>query len=263
MSRASRTRRTPSSALLGALLALCLVPAFLVLPWLSGNAADGRPAVIGKRVLGTSVQGRKIVAWHLGEPGRKKVVLISLMHGNEPAPRRILMNLVNGAPVHDLNLWVVPVYNPDGFAHHTRKNAHGVDLNRNYPYKWVPLDGNYESGPAPRSEPETRAMMRFLSKVRPAYVLSFHQPLHAVDVTERPKFSKRVARALDLPMSRLDCGSTCHGTMTMWFNHKFTGFALTVEYGAHPSRAKLRAAPGRILKLFGAWRGGVKGVERG
>jgi protein MpaA len=189
-------------------------------------------------------------------------VLISLMHGNEPAPRRILTDLRDGAPVHDLNLWLVPVYNPDGFAHHTRKNAHGVDPNRNYPYRWVPLDGNYESGPKPASEPETRVMMRFLSTVKPAYVLSFHQPLHAVDVTERPRFSQRVARGLDLPMSRLTCGSTCHGTMTMWFNHKFPGFALTVEYGADPPLAKLRAAPDRILRLFGAWRGGVHGVPR-
>jgi protein MpaA len=261
MSRATSSRRSPL-ALVGALLSLTLLPAFLVIPWQPGQAADGRPAVIGKRVLGRSVQGRRIVAWHLGEPGRKKVVLISLMHGNEPAPRRILLNLVDGAPVHDLDLWVVPVYNPDGFAHHTRKNAHGVDLNRNYPYKWIRLGGNYDSGPKPRSEPETRAVMRFLSAVGPAYVLSFHQPLHAVDVTERPKFSKRVARALGLPMSHLDCGSSCHGTMTMWFNHRFQGFALTVEYGANPSRAKLRAAPDKILKLFGAWRGGVNGVER-
>jgi protein MpaA len=259
MSRALDVRR---AALAGAALCLALLPALLMLRWQPTVASDGRPAVIGTRVIGTSVQGRKIVAWHLGEPGKKKVVLISLMHGNEPAPRRILVNLRDGAPVHGINLWVVPVYNPDGFAHHTRKNAHGVDPNRNYPYKWVPLGGNYESGPEPASEPETRAMMRFLSKVEPAYVLSFHQPLHAVDVTQRPRFSKRVARALDLPMSRLDCGSTCHGTMTMWFNHKFPGFALTVEYGAHPSRAKLRAAPGRILKLFGAWRGGVHGVPR-
>jgi hypothetical protein len=260
MTRVARSRRTP---ILGALLSLALVPALLLVPRQPTVAADGRPAVIGTRVLGESVQGRKIVAYHLGEKGAKKVVLISLMHGNEPAPRRILTNLIDGAPVHDLNLWIVPVYNPDGFAHHTRKNAHGVDPNRNYPYKWAPLDGGYESGPTPASEPETRAMMRFLSKVKPAYVLSFHQPLHAVDVTARPKFSKRVARALGLPMSRLDCGSTCHGTMTMWFNHKFPGFALTVEYGAKPSRKKLRAAPARILHLFGAWRGGVVGVPRG
>jgi protein MpaA len=257
MSRVARSRRTP---LVAALLTLALVPALLLLPGGPTVAADGRPAVIGTRVLGHSVKGRAITAYHLGEPGRKKVVLISLMHGNEPAPRGILMNLVNGAPVHDLDLWVVPVYNPDGLARHTRKNAHGVDLNRNYPYKWIRQGGSYDSGPKPRSEPETRAMMRFLSSVKPAYVLSFHQPLHAVDVTQRPKFSKRVARALGLPMSHLDCGSSCHGTMTMWFNHMFKGFALTVEYGASPSKAKLRAAPGKILKLFGAWRGGVNGV---
>jgi protein MpaA len=260
MTRVARSRRTP---LLGTLLAVALVPGLLLVPWQSTLAAVGRPAVIGTRVLGTSVQGRKIVAYHLGERGKRKVVLISLMHGNEPAPRRILANLVNGAPVHDLNLWVVPVYNPDGFAHHTRKNAHGVDPNRNYPYKWAPLDGGYESGPKPASEPETRAMMRFLKKVRPAYVLSFHQPLHAVDITERPAFSKRVARSLGLPMSRLNCGSSCHGTMTMWFNHKFRGFALTVEYGANPPKRKIKTAPRKILELFGAWRGGVKGVERG
>jgi hypothetical protein len=260
MARVRRSRRTP---LLGALLTLALVPGFLLIPSPPTVAAGDRPAVIGTRVLGKSVQGRKIVAYHLGEPGRRKVVLISLMHGNEPAPRRILTNLMDGAPVHGINLWVVPVYNPDGFAHHTRKNAHGVDPNRNYPYKWARLNGNYESGPKPASEPETRAMMKFLAKVRPAYVLSFHQPLHAVDITERPKFSKRVARSLGLPMSRLNCGSTCHGTMTMWFNHRFSGFALTVEYGAHPSRTRLRSAPGKILKLFGAWRGGVKGTERG
>lgn len=252
MTRAARSRRT---SVLGALLVLALVSAVLIVRGGPTVAASGRPAVIGKRVIGHSVKHRPITAYHLGEKGKKKVVLIAMMHGNEPAPRRILMDLIDGPPVRDLNLWVVPVYNPDGRARHTRKNAHGVDLNRNYPYKWVRLTGNYDSGRRPRSEPETRAMMKFLAKVKPAYVLSFHQPLHAVDITQRPKFSKRVARALGLPMSRLNCGSSCHGTMTMWFNHRFKGFALTVEYGAHPPKARLRAAPDKILKLFGASRG--------
>jgi len=254
-----RLRRTSGRRGLGAaLLALALLPSLLLLPsptTAATTARAGRPAVIGHQVLGTTVQGRRIVAWHLGEPGKKKVVLIAVMHGDEQAPRRILTDLRDGPPVHDLDLWVVPTYNPDGAAHHTRKNAHGVDLNRNYPFKWRNLDGVYESGPKPSSEPETRAMMKFLSQVRPAYVLSFHQPLHAVDITERPTFSKRVAHALKLPMSRLTCGSTCHGTMTMWFNHRFKGFALTVEYAAHPPRARLRAAPNKILTLFGGSRG--------
>jgi protein MpaA len=264
VSRVLRSRRTP---LLAALLALALTPTLLVLPGgptvaasghqASGHQARGHQAVLETKVIGHSVKGRKITAYHLGEPGKKKVVLISLMHGNEPAPRRILMNLVDGAHVHGIDLWVVPVYNPDGLARHTRRNAHGVDLNRNYPYKWIRQTGNYDSGPKPRSEPETRAMMRFLRSVKPAYILSFHQPLHAVDITERPAFSKKVARALGLPMSRLRCGSSCHGTMTMWFNHTFKGFALTVEYGTAPSRARLRAAPKKILHLFGAHRGGA------
>jgi len=147
--------------------------------------------VRAKVVVGHSVDGRRITAYHLGEHDRKRVVLISVMHGNEPAPRRILMNLIHGAPVHGIDLWVVPVYNPDGLARHMRRNDHGVDLNRNYPYKWIRQGGSYDSGPKPRSEPETRAMMRFLTKVHPAYVLSFHQPLHAVDVTD--SFDRGVA----------------------------------------------------------------------
>jgi protein MpaA len=261
MTRSSRDPRRRRS-LVAAALSLALMPALLVLPS-RATTADAHPAVIGRRVIGHSVQGRPIVAWHLGQKGKPKVVLISLMHGNEPAPRRILDDLRDGPPVHDVNLWVVPVYNPDGLARHTRKNARGVDPNRNYPYKWARLTGGYYSGPRPASEPETRAMMAFLSKVKPAYVLSFHQPLHGVDITARPAFSRRVARALDLPMTHLNCGSSCHGTMTMWFNHRFPGFALTVEFGPSPSAAKLRTAPDRILRLFGAWRGGVEGIARG
>jgi protein MpaA len=255
----SRERRGGIAA---AAVAVALVPAALSAPAATGAPDRSRPAVIGHRVIGHSVRGRPIRAWHLGQRGRRTVVLISVMHGNEPAPRRILTDLRDGPPVHGLDLWVVPVYNPDGLAAHTRKNARGIDLNRNYPYKWIRLGGGYESGPRPRSEPETRAMMRFLARVRPSYVLSFHQPLHGVDVTERPVFSRRVARALGLPTTSLDCGSSCHGTMTMWFNHRFPGFALTVEYGASPPASKLRAAPDRILGLFGAWRGGVVGVPR-
>ncbi|MFC4785428.1 M14 family zinc carboxypeptidase [Nocardioides sp. MAHUQ-72] len=214
-------------------------------------------AVIGKRLLGTSVEGRRIRAWHLGEPGRPKVVLIASMHGNETAPRKILQVLRDGKQINGIDLWVVPTYNPDGAAAGTRKNAHGVDLNRNYPYRWADLDGNYESGSKPASEPETRAMMKFLRDVKPDWILSFHQPLHGVDTdTKRPRFARKVGRHLDLPAKEFTCGGVCHGTMTMWFNHRFTGTALTVEYGDAPPRRLMRVkAPRQVLSIWGAWRG--------
>ncbi|WP_193604473.1 M14 family zinc carboxypeptidase [Nocardioides dongkuii] len=248
--------RRPGALLAVLALVTGLAPAA---PVAAAPSAAPDPTVVERRVLGESVQGRDIVAWRLGErrPGVETVVLVATMHGDEPATRQILRALVDGGPVRDLDLWVVPTYNPDGLAAGSRRNARGVDLNRNFPYNWVDLDGRYESGPRAASEPETRAMMRFLRRVRPDHVLSFHQPLHGVDTdTKRPRFARRVARVLDLPTKTFDCGGVCHGTMTGWFNHRFRGDALTVEYGARPGRRLMRrVAPERVLRVFGAWRG--------
>ena len=191
-------------------------------------------------------------------PGVPTVVLMSTMHGNEPHTRQILFGFKDGRPSAASTCGSSRRTTPTGWPAGARKNAHGVDLNRNFPYSWKDLDGSYESGPEPASEPETKAMMRFLRKVRPDYILSFHQPLHGVDTdSKRPKFARQVANRLHLPAKSLDCGSVCHGTMTMWFNHRFRGVALTVEYGAHPpkklpaphgARAGAVAVPGRRLR---------------
>jgi protein MpaA len=234
--------------------------------WVTAASVDARSVaaargnhVLEQRVLGKSVRGRPIIAWHMddvtdGKHAGPTVVLIATMHGNEGAPRQILQSLRSGPAIHGADVWLVPVYNPDGLAAGTRRNAHGVDLNRNYPYHWADLDGSYESGPRPASEPETRAMMGFLRAVDPDYVLSFHQPLHGVDTdNKRPGFSRRVADLLNLPATTLDCGGVCHGTMTGWFNDHFKGFALTVEYGAHPpERLMTRSAPRQVLAIFRA-----------
>ncbi len=123
----------------------------------------------------------------------------------------------------------------------------------------MPLDGRYESGRRPASEPETRAMMTFLRRVDPDWILSFHQPLNGVDTDSKdPAFARKVARILELPTTRLDCGGACHGTLTSWFNARFDGVALTVEYDASPSRRRMRGvAPDQVLRIFGAVRGYV------
>ena len=215
-----------------------------------------RTAVVESRLIGTSVRGRPIRAWRLGESGGPRVVLISTMHGNEPATRQILTSLRDGLRIRGVDLWVIPTYNPDGFARGTRRNARGVDLNRNFPWSWADLDGNYESGPHPASEPETRAVMAFLKQVRPDRVISFHQPLLGVDTdTKDAAFARRLALGLRLPQTSLDCGGVCHGTMTGWFNNTFQGAALTVEYGARPGHRQMGVeAPRQLLQVLGARR---------
>ena len=207
-------------------------------------------AVIGRQVIGHSVDGRAIWAWHLGRPGAPKAVAMAVMHGNETDPRQILLALKDGPPITGVDLWVIPTYNPDGLAAHTRANAHGVDLNRNFPFHWIRQTGGYDSGPRPASEPETRAVMAFLGKVRPLRIVSFHQPLHGVDRNPKtPAFSSRLSRYLGLPLEDFSCGGVCHGTLTGWFNHGYAGTAVTVEYGLHPSVYRMTVTAPRQLVL--------------
>ncbi len=217
-----------------------------------------RPAVIGVRVVGHSVRDRPIRAWHVGSPSAgTTAVILAGMHGNELAARRTLRTLRDGNPIRGVDLWLVPTYNPDGGAVRDRQNARGVDLNRNYPYRWKPLTGNYYAGPRPASEPETRAFMRFLDRVSPDYVISFHQPFHGIDPrgAKRPRWARRLAANLRLPTKHVDCGGVCHGTMTQWFNHRHDGFAITLELGSSPSARYLtQVAPRGLLRSLGGRR---------
>jgi predicted deacylase len=205
------------------------------------------PTVLGSTVIGRSVQGRAIRAYHLGDPtSPRRAVVLGSIHGDETAGIRLTEGIRRGAPVHEVDLWVIPTVNPDGVARGTRQNAHGVDLNRNFPYQWGHLTGTYYSGPESLSEPESRALRRFLDRVRPRFVVSIHQPLHGVGSDRKDTaFQRRLARGLDLPVKAFNCSGRCYGTMTSWYNHRHAGTAITVELGHHPSVRWLRGAAAR------------------
>lgn len=123
-----------------------------------------------------------------------------LLEGAAPtegaAPDPQLREIVQG-----LHVWVVPLVNPDGVQRYLdessyagRKNARdtlgdgpqpddGVDLNRNYPFRWFGLgelgsrsrpQDDWYRGPQPASEAETQAMMKLADSEHFATALSYH-----------------------------------------------------------------------------------------
>lgn len=125
-------------------------------------------------VLGPSVQGRDLQAFvrPVGTP-RRRVVVIGGIHGNEPVTPPAVRGLLTADIPDDVEVWLVPLANPDGSAAGTRCNANGVDLNRNFSWEWRPADG----GPGPLSEPETLALTTLVGAVEPDLVIWVHQPL--------------------------------------------------------------------------------------
>jgi protein MpaA len=132
-----------------------------------------------KLLLGRSWQGRPIEAVEVGDPAGTRVLVIGCVHGNETAGIPIARALERISP-QGVDLWIVPDLNPDGAAAGTRQNAHDVDLNRNFPWRWRPRSGVYASGPRPLSEREARIAHRLILRLHPRVTIWFHQHLDMV-----------------------------------------------------------------------------------
>jgi N-acetylmuramoyl-L-alanine amidase len=194
--------------------------------------------------IGTSAEGRPIRAELVGSPSaRNKILVVGSIHGNEPAGRAITRRLRKVRPPTGTALWIVDDANPDGSAANARPNAHGVDLNRNFPYRWQPQDGVYESGPGPASEPETQALQRFIERERPRVTLWYHQALRMVVAAEGDAVLERLyARGSGLPRKRLPA---YHGTVSSWQNSTFpsdTAFVVELPGGRLDATAVRRHA---------------------
>jgi protein MpaA len=133
-------------------------------------------------LLGTSVQGRAIEAYVVGRPAAAIAIVFGGFHGDEPKgvslARRLIDLLESGDfTSHNVGWVVVPVVNPDGYERRRRRNANGVDINRNFPTRnWqraLPRSRMF-GGNAPAGEPETRAVIEAVGQYRPARIISIH-----------------------------------------------------------------------------------------
>ncbi len=200
--------------------------------------------------IGTSAEGRAIRAELVGSPrAPTKILVVGSIHGNEPAGEAIARRLRRVRPPSGIALWVIDDANPDGSAAGSRHNAHGVDLNRNFPYRWQPQDGVYESGPGPASEPETQVLQRFIERERPRVTLWYHQALRMVVTAEGdPALERLYARGSGLPRRALP---DYHGTVSSWQNSSFEGdTAFVVELpGGRLDTTSVRRHTRTVLSL--------------
>jgi carboxypeptidase D len=149
--------------------------------------------------IGKSVQNRDIWAMEITDnPGvnedEPEMFYEGSMHGDEPVGMEMCFYFINHLltnygtdaritrDVNNMDIWVVPDMNWDGYMHNGggssgawRYNANGVDLNRNFP-EWTTTGpatgdtihrgpfGNLYDGPSPNTsglQPEVTAMINF------------------------------------------------------------------------------------------------------
>jgi protein MpaA len=213
----------------------------------AARAVEPRTPDVTRRhtyVLGRSVAGRTIVAVETGDmDSPRKAVVVGCIHGNECAGITVAAQLIRSPAVKETDLWVLTDLNPDGAAASTRGNARGVDLNRNFPWRWRRLHGVYESGPSPLSEPETQIAARLLLRLRPSVTIWFHQHLNVVDDSSGSIAVERLfARVAGLRLARL---TREPGGAVGWESHCFprgTAFVVELPAGRLPRAVARRLA---------------------
>ncbi|HWN81916.1 MAG TPA: M14 family zinc carboxypeptidase [Candidatus Udaeobacter sp.] len=157
-----------------------------------------------------TIEGRHLTAIKISDQATQDedepaFLLVAAHHCREIVTPVIALHaldqLVNGygvdpaitAAVNANEIWIAPVWNPDGYEYVFnvdnlwRKNRRvfpqgiGVDLNRNYPQGWSnPCSGSGDpssetyKGPSPASEAETQTLIEWSLDLHPAKVLDYH-----------------------------------------------------------------------------------------
>lgn len=204
--------------------------------------------------------------------GRVAGLLTATQHGEESSCLLLTRRLLERIPGSETGWAVAPCLNPDGLLAGTRQNAARVDLNRNYPAaSWVPHEQftfppgiaaelrvkanrtqRSSPGSQPGSEPETRAMMALVERLRPPLVLSLHSPLEVIFVhgdAGRP-LALRLGSAASLPLEP-DLIGECPGAFDDWLTEQgIPSLVYEVEHAGLPALCT-RHLPGLEAALRG------------
>ncbi len=165
------------------------------------NFANAFPNICKKVSIGTSVQGREILALKISDnvdehEKEPEVFYTATMHGNETAGYNLMLRLIDYLLNHynddslvtkiirNTEIYINPVSNPDGLFYinnavspfSKRFNANNIDLNRNFP--------DPELGAIPNNQPlqpENKAMVEFLASRNFVLAANFHSGVEVIN----------------------------------------------------------------------------------
>ena len=201
-------------------------------------SATGSPASTAPipewKTWGHSVEDRPITVRRSGDTSSPfKVLVVGSIHGDEPEGMKVVdrLNRQFHKGLKGVDLWTVRSVNLDGIKRGTRKNAHGVDLNRNFPFHFDPgLTNGYESGPGPSSEPETRTVERIARRGDFDLAIWYHQPWGEtlVPCNSAVPAAQRYSQLSGLARDH-ECDGYVPGSAIGWRHHRFGTAAFVVE----------------------------------
>ena len=220
------------------LAALLAVLAFLCL-WIPHASATGAERI----VYGTSVRGRDLVCWRIGEENAEKsVLLVFAVHGfeDEYAGDGVLLKRIAEETIavyeqeperlQGFTLYVIPCANPDGLEDGTtnwgfgRCNADGYDINRDFSIGFEPgtADAGTRTGPEPFTTPEARAIRDLAERIRPTYAADVHGYIQKIYYESSPEMAETFAAPFGFSTGRWGTS----GMMCQWLDSMTEGTVL-------------------------------------
>lgn len=120
-----------------------------------------------RKLIGKSFLGKDIYVLKIGN-GPKKILAWSQMHGNESTGTRSMLDVFEFLKKHEfwsesllrqITFHFIPMLNPDGATHYIRRNACGIDINRDF---------------LQESSPEIKILKNYIHKINPDFLFNLH-----------------------------------------------------------------------------------------
>jgi hypothetical protein len=193
----------------------------------------------------------------------RTVVIGSSIHGSENGGQLVSHELLfNEVLPEDVRVIAIPEINGSGVPGSRRRNERGVDLNRNWDYRWDTLTESKNTNPnatnyrgtAPESEPETRAVASFLRALGPVDLfISYHDNINWVAPvgTTPESFARSYSASTGMQIGN-DGGFYVNqrGSMDGWFNQETGSPTLLVELTNERSESYINSHIQAVKRIF-------------